>query len=173
MKIKKLIKLLEKRAKGFSYKEVQEEFALDASCVESSEQSFKQEEKTLFDLALETKEDEATGLKNFGAESLDCKQAVLESPPKRKRGRPKKNKESKPVIKKCDEKGQDSVGMLLVKRKVHTFFVPPDMTAIKMLIEFEGRPTSTEDDVVELAEKRRALLKEIKKELLGEEADED
>ena len=164
MDIAKLIRLLEKRAKGFSYSEVQEEFA-------SGKETETKKDKNLFDLALETKEMREVPNKNFGAQIEKVNNGVIESPPKRKRGRPRKNPLPNNTIetKKCEDNKDGNLGMVLVKRKVHTFFVPPDMTAIKMLIEFEGRPVEAEDDVTELANKRRALLEEIRRELLGDE----
>ena len=159
MKIKKLTKLLEKRAKGFVYQEVQEEFS-----VASEEKQGNFGQKGVGAVCEENKEkngvfgSDKPGAfeKNIGAEIGVLDNGVIESAPKRKRGRPKKQPKQKE-------------NLVLVKKKVHTFYVPPDMTAIKMLYELDGKKfENTKYDVMELAERRKTLLEEIKNELLGE-----
>ena len=89
---------------------------------------------------------------NFDAKIGVLETSVIESAPKRKRGRPKKQPKPKE-------------NLVLVKKKVHTFYVPPDMTAIKMLYELDGKKfENTKYDVMDLAEKRKAVLEDIKNE---------
>ena len=165
MNIKKLMKLLEKRAKGFVYEEVQEEFATKCNTTNfeknlDSENCAENKGEKQQGLALDCAENE----KKDDAEIGLCEVVMLESPPKRKRGRPKKVKDQN------DGKDLGKNDMVLVKKKIHTFFVPPDMTAIKMLLEIEGKVSGPNDeDVMELAEKRKMLLEEIKRELLGDD----
>ena len=168
MKIDKLIRLLEKRAKGFTYEEVQEEFLVKTENAELNKKN-ETNDKNLFNIARQTKAFEPNDENFFGRVEDHDENRVIESQTKRKRGRPKKNENSN--AEKKSEKPNSA--MSLVKRKVHTFYVPPDMIAIKMLIEIEGKPSSQSDDVFELAEKRRVLLEEIRKELLGEDSYED
>ena len=160
MKLKKLTKLLEKRAKGFVYQEIQEEF----SVVES--QNNEDLKKNInADFCNENKGQNEAELaqqnldenKNFDAKIGVLDSGVIESAPKRKRGRPKKQPKPKE-------------NLVLVKKKVHTFYVPPDMTAIKMLYELDGKKfENTKYDVMDLAEKRKTLLEEITNELMGED----
>lgn len=61
--------------------------------------------------------------------------------------------------------------MKLVKRKVQTYYVPPDMTAIKLLLELQGEDEhrkKPKEDVMELARRKKQLLDEIKEELKQE-----
>lgn len=148
MDSKKLMKLLEKRAKGFSYREVQEEFLIEKQNPATAENAGGTKEEVGAQLSTSEKKcDAKTGIVEDG---------VIEFAPKRKRGRPKK----------CETK-QAQTGVVLVKRKVHTFFVPPDMIAIKMLFDLQTE-TPTSVDVMDLAARRKKLLDEIKQELVGE-----
>lgn len=64
-----------------------------------------------------------------------------------------------------------SSNMKLVKRKVQTYYVPPDMTAIKLLLELQGEDEhrkKPKEDVMELARRKKQLLDEIKEELKQE-----
>ena len=158
MNSKKLLKLLEKRAQGFTYKEVQEEFLIE-------KENF---ENTTGKEVLLTKENDAS-LPNKCEKNDDVKNEVQENyvvelQQKRGRGRPKK----------CETKSkQEKSKMVLVKKKVHTFFVPPDMIAIKMLFDMQDEKPKEVDDVMDLALRRKKLLDNIKRELIGEMEDED
>ena len=56
-----------------------------------------------------------------------------------------------------EEYSEGDEGMKLVKRKVTTKSVPPDMIALKMLLEQDGAPLSQMTDEELIAEKRRLI----------------
>ena len=146
MKLDNIMKLVEKRAKGFSYQEIQEEFA-------AVEEKPKQN--------ILPQDEQNTGENNKHEKKYDAKNEsgnsiVIELPQKRKKGRPKKCEKEKPSE------------MVLVKKRVHTFFVPPDMIAIKMLYDMQTNVSTNKDDVMDLAMRRKELLDKIKEELIGE-----
>ena len=73
---------------------------------------------------------------------------------RKKRGRPRKQKPPK---------------MTLQKKKTSTFYVPPDMSAIKILLEMEGCVEHL--PIEEVAKRREELLKEIQELLQAEKGE--
>ena len=148
MKEKKLMKLLEKRAKGFSYEEVSEEYVVGEKCKISDDESAENASK---EPVLAKNDDVAL--------FCDADACVVELPQKRKRGRPRKSEVE------ARKKAAHGESLVLSKRKITRHYVEPDMTAIKILIELGRGKVQEKISPEELAEKRKVLLEQIRKEL--------
>ena len=135
-----IIKLLEKRAKGFSYSETHEEFIVDEVKRDSIDNSkILSSSANAPDLTVSShinkSDDDAVLLVNQSS-MINCN--------RRPRGRPRKLPSAK---------------MILVKKKVSTYYVPPDMSAIKILLDMHGIENNL--PIEDVAKKRAELLNEI------------
>ena len=62
---------------------------------------------------------------------------------------------------------EDKQGLILLKKKVTTHYVPPDLAAVKMLLENFGKEITTQNRIEnmkddELLELRSEIIKELK-----------
>ncbi|MBO4570125.1 MAG: hypothetical protein J5689_02805 [Clostridia bacterium] len=110
----KLYKILLKRAEGFFYKEVCEEFVYDNKPKYSNQISFFDEEKS--DLTKSKKRVTKTKVNQNHNVKLECNDVSCFA---------------------SGENCEDIKAPTLAKKKVTTHFVPPDMLAIKMLLEID------------------------------------
>ena len=65
---------------------------------------------------------------------------------------------------------ENTKGLVLLKKKVTTHYIPPDITAVKMLIEIAGEEIGVNNNIIEslsddeLLKLKRELIEEIKNE---------
>ena len=110
----KLYKILLKRAEGFFYKEVCEEFVYDNKSKSSQQISFFDEENS--DSVKSKKRVTKTKVDQINNVKLNCNDVSCFA---------------------AGENSEDIKAPTLAKKKVTTHFVPPDMLAIKMLLEID------------------------------------
>lgn len=141
MKNKELLDILEKKARGFFYTETVEEFSRlhDVGINDNKPDSDK--ECRVFDnnfcdnIEKSIKSKHKNGkVKNVDADLLPKNIGVLECA-------------------KTDD-------LVLVKKKSSTFYVPPDISALKMLFEMSSK-SDKDFSIEKLVEKRKKLLDEI------------
>lgn len=155
--IKKLHKLLLKKAQGFFYKEECLEYCLNEKENKKSNKNqismfdnFTNNENSLdssSNLIFECAENE-----NFEQNEKTCKKSVTKMKQIKncdvecgqKQINKIINKENVNVVTTLANNNEDKQSLTLSKKKITTHFVPPDMLAIKMLLEINSKELSPE-----------------------------
>lgn len=180
MKLKAIKKLLEKRAKGFHYTEISEEYVnfgekerAKKEAILTKTKNFENEENSISTEQNELVTD-CGGVTLFSNDESDVLDSVLSKksdyfqgikkiePFKRGVGRPKKEQTEKVE----NQENQNQSKLVLVKKKVVQHFVEPDILAAKLLIDLSDEKISDEIETIseeEIAKRKNEIEAEIKK----------
>jgi len=155
----KLLSALSKRAEGFFYSEEILEYG------EKQEKSVKAKKEDC-DSVMEDGEDLGAHEENFEncvSKKLKNQKHDLYSRCNREDGA---DKTSDPNMKGDVPQNENLQGLVLLKKKVTTHYIPPDLAAVKMLIEIAGEEMKRGNDFLD-GMSDEELLK-LKKELMSE-----
>ena len=156
---RKLFDALLKRAEGFFYSEE----ILEYGEVDVKEKLRKNKDDNVvceFIDSQESSDPEQKDLRNSVSKKQQFQKPDIYS--EREMGQ-QMNLEGRPKENNFDE---SSKNLVLLKKKVTTHYVPPDLTAVKMLFENFGQEVRTSDDLIESMSDEELL--KLKSELIAE-----